>query len=58
VNTVIKLRVPKNFGKFLSRCATGGFSSSLQLHGVSRSTALSEISLYLGEPDFNLDYGM
>jgi hypothetical protein len=26
VNTVMNLRVPKNVGKFLSGCATGGFS--------------------------------
>jgi hypothetical protein len=35
VNTVIKLRVPKNVGKFVSICATGGFSRRTQLHEVS-----------------------
>jgi hypothetical protein len=35
VNTVMNLRVPINVGKFLSVCATGGFSRSTQLHGVS-----------------------
>jgi hypothetical protein len=35
VNTVMNLRVPYNFGKFLSGCATGGFSRRSQLHGVS-----------------------
>jgi hypothetical protein len=35
VNTVINLRVPSNVGKFLSSCATGGFSRRAQLHGVS-----------------------
>jgi hypothetical protein len=31
VNTVINLRVPLNVGKFLSSCATGGFSKTAQL---------------------------
>jgi hypothetical protein len=31
VNTVMKLRVPLNFGKFCSCCATGGFSRRTQL---------------------------
>jgi hypothetical protein len=31
----MNLRVPKNVGKFLSSCATGGFSRRTQLHGVS-----------------------
>jgi hypothetical protein len=35
VNMVINLRVSQNFGKFSSSCATGGFSRSAQLHGVS-----------------------
>jgi hypothetical protein len=35
VNTVMSLWVPQNFGKFLSGCATGGFSKRAQLHGVS-----------------------
>jgi hypothetical protein len=26
VNTVINLRIPENFGKFLVGCTTGGFS--------------------------------
>jgi hypothetical protein len=36
VNTVMKLRVPWNVGKFLNSCATGGFSRRAQLHGVSK----------------------
>jgi hypothetical protein len=35
VNTVMNLRVPYNVGKFLSSCATGGFSRRAQLQGVS-----------------------
>jgi hypothetical protein len=35
VNTVMNLRVPRNFGKFLSSCATGGFSRRVQSYGVS-----------------------
>jgi hypothetical protein len=35
VNTVMNLRVPYDVGKFLSGCATGGFSGRTQLHGVS-----------------------
>jgi hypothetical protein len=35
VNAVMNLRVPKNAGKFLSGCTTGGLSSSPQLHRVS-----------------------
>jgi hypothetical protein len=35
VNTVMNLRVPQNVGKFLSSCATGGFSRRTQTHGVS-----------------------
>jgi hypothetical protein len=33
VCTVINLRVPRNVGKLLSICTTGGFSRT-QLHGV------------------------
>jgi hypothetical protein len=36
VNTLMNFRVPYNFGKFLSSCATGGFSRKAQLHGVSK----------------------
>jgi hypothetical protein len=32
VNTVMNRRVPENVGKFLSGCATGGFSRRTQLH--------------------------
>jgi hypothetical protein len=32
VNTVMNLWVPKNTGKFLIGCTTGGFSRSAQLH--------------------------
>jgi hypothetical protein len=32
VNTVMKLRVPENAGKYLSSCTTGGFSRRAQLH--------------------------
>jgi hypothetical protein len=35
VNTVMNLRVPKNFVKFLSSYGTGGFSRRAQHHGVS-----------------------
>jgi hypothetical protein len=35
LNMVMNLRVPKNFGKFLSSCARGGFSRRSQLHGVN-----------------------
>jgi hypothetical protein len=31
VNTVMNLRVPQNFGKFLSACTTGGLSGRAQL---------------------------
>jgi hypothetical protein len=34
VNTVMNLRVPKNVGKFLSRCTIGGFSRRAQLREV------------------------
>jgi hypothetical protein len=37
VNTVMNLRVLYNVEKFLSSCATGGFSRRTQLHGVTRS---------------------
>jgi hypothetical protein len=40
VNRVMNLRLPKNAGKFLSSCTTGGFSIRAQLHeGVSESKA-------------------
>jgi hypothetical protein len=35
VNTIKNLRVPQNVGKFMSSCASGGFSRRTQLHGVS-----------------------
>jgi hypothetical protein len=35
VNTVMNLRVPQNFGKFLSICTSGGFSRRAQVHEVS-----------------------
>jgi hypothetical protein len=35
VNMVLNLRVPYNFGKFLSSCVTGGFSRMIRLHEVS-----------------------
>jgi hypothetical protein len=35
VNTVMNLRVPQNVGKFLSGCASGGFSRRAQRHVVS-----------------------
>jgi hypothetical protein len=41
VNTIMNVRVPKNVGKFLSSCATGGFSRRAQLHGVSYLVGLS-----------------
>jgi hypothetical protein len=35
VNTLMKFRVPQNFGKFLSGCKTGGFSRWTHVRGVS-----------------------
>jgi hypothetical protein len=35
VKTVMNLRVPYNFGKFLNGCVTGSFSRRAQLHVVS-----------------------
>jgi hypothetical protein len=35
VNTIMKLRVPQNIGKFLSSCTIGGFSQKTQVHEVS-----------------------
>jgi hypothetical protein len=35
VNTVMNLQVPENVGKFLSSCATGGFTRRAQNHGIS-----------------------
>jgi hypothetical protein len=35
VNTVMNLRVPRNVGKFLSSCTTGGFSRRAYLRRVS-----------------------
>jgi hypothetical protein len=35
VNTVMKLRVPENIGKFLSSCTTDSFSRRAQLHEIS-----------------------
>jgi hypothetical protein len=32
VNKKINLRVPQNFGKFLSSCRTGAFSRRAQIH--------------------------
>jgi hypothetical protein len=39
VKTVLNLGVPLSVGKFLSGSATGGFSRSAQLHGVSQPEA-------------------
>jgi hypothetical protein len=36
VNAVMNLWVPKDVGKFLSSCVTGGFSRRAQLHEVSQ----------------------
>jgi hypothetical protein len=33
-NTVINIRLPYHFGKFLSSCATGGFSRRAEFRGV------------------------
>jgi hypothetical protein len=38
VNTVMNLRIPYNVRKFLSGSATGSFSRSAQIHGVSYNT--------------------
>jgi hypothetical protein len=35
VNTVMNLRAPYIFGKFLSSCTNGGFSRRAQIHEVS-----------------------
>jgi hypothetical protein len=35
-NVVVNLRVPKNTRKVSSGCATGGLSSNVQLHRVSK----------------------
>jgi hypothetical protein len=35
MNTVMNLRGPQNIRKFLSSCATGGFSRRAQLREVS-----------------------
>jgi hypothetical protein len=45
VNTVMNLRVPQNAGKFLSCCATGGFSRKARFHGVSMTNVKSSLSL-------------
>jgi hypothetical protein len=37
---LVNLQVPSNVGKFLSSCATGGFSGRAQLHGVSALAAV------------------
>jgi hypothetical protein len=34
-NMVMNFQVPKNLGKFLSSCTTGGFSRRTHPHGVS-----------------------
>jgi hypothetical protein len=35
LNTVMNLRVPLNFGKFLRGCTTGGFSRRAQVRRLS-----------------------
>jgi hypothetical protein len=35
VKTVMNLRVPKNVGKYMSSCTTGGFAQRAHLHRVS-----------------------
>jgi hypothetical protein len=40
VNTVMNLRISQNVEKFLSSCATGGFSRRAQLHEVSYSASM------------------
>jgi hypothetical protein len=35
VTTVMNTQLPKNFGKFLSSCTTGGFLRRAHLHEVS-----------------------
>jgi hypothetical protein len=44
VNTVMKLRVPYNFGKFFS-CTTGGFARRAQLQGVSSLVINAQVIL-------------
>jgi hypothetical protein len=43
VNTVINFQVPENVGKFLSSCATGGFSKRSQLHEFIYESYLPKI---------------
>jgi hypothetical protein len=46
---VLNLRVPWNFGKFLSSCSTGGLSRRAQLYGISLLWAYPEISQVLSQ---------
>jgi hypothetical protein len=43
VNSVINLRISQNAGIFLSSRIIGGFSRSVQLHGVSFSYRIFQI---------------
>jgi hypothetical protein len=43
VNTQMNLRVPYNFGKFLSSCTTGGFSRRAQHHEVNKVRVLTVV---------------
>jgi hypothetical protein len=44
VNTVLDHLVSLSIGKFLSSCATGGFSRRDQLHGVSVSETCVDVA--------------
>jgi hypothetical protein len=48
VNTVLKLRAPRKFGKFKSGCTSSDFSRSVQLHELLtiRFKAISQCEIY------------
>jgi hypothetical protein len=59
VNMVMNLRVPLNVEKFLSSCATGGFSRRAQLHAVGWLDSLltgRQGCRYLAEETLNLTW--
>jgi hypothetical protein len=56
VNTVLKLWVPQNVGKFLSNCTTGSFSRRAQLQ--SRSGHYGAEKSFLPRRKSNLDFSV
>jgi hypothetical protein len=46
LNTVMNLRIPQTFGKFLSSCATGGFCR--RVSSVKLVSALLNVNEYIG----------